>query len=46
MGSWTLIPYKTLKGTLAGVRKGTFKGIVYIYIYIYILFGYMGPLVG
>ena len=39
MGSWTLIPYKTLKGTLAGVRKGPFKGIVYIYI----LFGYMGP---
>ena len=43
MGSWTLIPYKTLKGTLAGVRKGTFKGIVYIYIY---YLGTWAPLVG
>ena len=37
MGSWALIPYKTLKGTLTGILKGTFKGIVYI------LYGYMDP---
>ena len=28
MGTWTLIPYKTLKGTLTGILKGTFKGIL------------------